>query len=222
MSTTDGTSGRPGSGSPSSGGSGTGSGGSGSSTDTRPLTAVRTEEGQKTARAVPAPGQGQQGPGQGQAQGGAQVQKTGSQPPQKTAQKSAAPRPAGRPAAPTGRRVRLTVSRIDPWSAMKMSFLLSVALGIALVVMVFVLWSVLAGMGIFDRVNDIAAQVFGADGSDPFDIMDYIGLGRVVSLSIVIGVIDVILITAIATLGAFLYNVSAALVGGLQLTLTDD
>ncbi|KAB7745789.1 DUF3566 domain-containing protein [Nostocoides sp. F2B08] len=105
---------------------------------------------------------------------------------------------------------------------MKMSFLLSVALGIAGVVMVFVLWSVLAGMGIFDAVNDIAAQVFGADGSDPFDIMDYIGLGRVVSLSIVIGVIDVILITAIATLGAFLYNVSAALVGGLQLTLTDD
>jgi hypothetical protein len=118
--------------------------------------------------------------------------------------------------------VRLTVSRIDPWSAMKMSFLLSVALGIAMVVMVFVLWSVLAGMGIFDRVNDIAAQVFGADGSAPFDVMDYIGLGRVVSLSIVIGVIDVILITAIATLGAFLYNVSAALVGGIQLTLTDD
>ena len=223
MSTTDGTSGRPGSGSPSSGGSGSGSGGSGSSTDTRPLTAVRTEEGQKTARAVPAQGQGQpQGSGQGPAQGGGPVQKSASQPPQKTAQKSAAPRPAGRPAPPTGRRVRLTVSRIDPWSAMKMSFLLSVALGIAMVVMVFVLWSVLAGMGIFDRVNDIAAQVFGADGSDPFDIMDYIGLGRVVSLSIVIGVIDVILITAIATLGAFLYNVSAALVGGLQLTLTDD
>ncbi|MGA8048070.1 MAG: DUF3566 domain-containing protein [Dermatophilaceae bacterium] len=219
MSTTDGTSGRPGSGSPSSGGSGSGSGGS--STDTRPISAVRTEEGQKTARAVPAPGQGQAQGGQGQG-GGGQVQQSTSQQPQKTAQKSAAPRPAGRGPAPTGRRVRLTVSRIDPWSAMKMSFLLSVALGIAMVVMVFVLWSVLAGMGIFDRVNDIAEQVFGADGSDPFDIMDYIGLGRVVSLSIVIGVIDVILITAIATLGAFLYNVSAALVGGIQLTLTDD
>jgi hypothetical protein len=44
----------------------------------------------------------------------------------------------------------------------------------------------------------------------------------VVSLSIVIGVIDVILMTAIATLGAFLYNVCSSLVGGLQLTLTDD
>ena len=117
--------------------------------------------------------------------------------------------------------MRLTVSRVDPWSAMKISFLLSVALGIAMVVMVFVLWTILAGMGVFDQVNGIIGQVV-QDGQQRFDIMDFIGLGRVLSLSIVIAVIDVILITAIATLGAFLYNVSSALVGGVQLTLTDD
>ena len=127
--------------------------------------------------------------------------------------------PAPRPVA--ARRVRLTVSRVDPWSAMKISFLLSVALGIAGVVMVFVLWTILAGMGVFDQVNGIVGQVV-QDGQQRFDIMDFIGLGRVLSLSIVIAVIDVILITAIATLGAFLYNVSSALVGGVQLTLTDD
>ena len=127
--------------------------------------------------------------------------------------------PAPRPAA--ARRVRLTVSRVDPWSAMKISFLLSVALGIAGVVMVFVLWTILAGMGVFDQINGIVGQVV-QDGQQRFDIMDFIGLGRVLSLSIVIAVIDVILITAIATLGAFLYNVSSALVGGVQLTLTDD
>ena len=126
-----------------------------------------------------------------------------------------APRPA------SARRVRLTVSRVDPWSAMKISFLLSVALGIAGVVMVFVLWTILAGMGVFDQINGIVGQVV-QDGQQRFDIMDFIGLGRVVSLSIVIAVIDVILVTAIATLGAFLYNVSSALVGGVQLTLTDD
>ena len=130
-----------------------------------------------------------------------------------------APRPAARPA--SARRVRLTVSRVDPWSAMKISFLLSVALGIAGVVMVFVLWTILAGMGVFDQINGIIGQVV-QDGQQRFDIMDFIGLGRVVSLSIVIAVIDVILVTAIATLGAFLYNVSSALVGGVQLTLTDD
>ena len=127
--------------------------------------------------------------------------------------------PAPRPA--SSRRVRLTVSRVDPWSAMKISFLLSVALGIAGVVMVFVLWTILAGMGVFDQINGIVGQVV-QDGQQRFDIMDFIGLGRVVSLSIVIAVIDVILVTAIATLVAFLYNVSSALVGGVQLTLTDD
>jgi hypothetical protein len=130
-----------------------------------------------------------------------------------------APRPAPRPA--SARRVRLTVSRVDPWSAMKIAFLLSVALGIAGVVMVFVLWTILAGMGVFDQINGIVGQVV-QDGQQRFDIMDFIGLGRVLSLSIVIAVIDVILMTAIATLGAFLYNVSSALVGGVQLTLTDD
>ena len=35
-------------------------------------------------------------------------------------------------------------------------------------------------------------------------------------------VVDVILITAIATLGAFLYNLSAALLGGIEVTLAED
>jgi hypothetical protein len=140
---------------------------------------------------------------------------TSGQPSAARAPAKAAPRPA------TARRVRLTVSRVDPWSAMKIAFLLSVALGIAGVVMVFVLWTILAGMGVFDQINGIVGQVV-QDGQQRFDIMDFVGLGRVVSLSIVIAVIDVILVTAIATLGAFLYNVSSALVGGVQLTLTDD
>ncbi|MDX5318542.1 MAG: DUF3566 domain-containing protein, partial [Actinomycetes bacterium] len=129
-----------------------------------------------------------------------------------------APAPA-RPA--PARRVRLTISRIDPWSAMQMSVLLSVALGIAGVVMVAVAWTILEGMGVFDQVNGVIGQVIQDEGQG-FDILDFVGFTRVVSLSIVIGVVDVILITAIATLGAFLYNVSSALVGGVQLTLTDD
>ncbi len=123
---------------------------------------------------------------------------------------------------PSPRRVKLTVSRVDPWSVMKMSFLLSVAVGIAGVVMITVLWMVLSSMGVFADINRTVEDVLSSNNGSPFDLMDYIGLGRVVSLSIVIGVIDVILMTAISTLGAFLYNVCSSLVGGLQLTLTDD
>ena len=207
--------------------------GSKSSSDTRPIKAGAQGQAAggsaagKTAERPAAPATGDQpGPGKGaQPVPGKTAQAVpaakAAAGKQAVAAKKTAPAKKGAPR-PAGRRVRLTVSRVDPWSVMKMSFLLSVAIGIAMVVMVFVLWSVLAGMGIFERINEIAADVLGADGSDPFDLMDYIGLARVMSLSIVIGVIDVILITAIATLGAFLYNVSSALVGGLQLTLTDD
>ena len=132
------------------------------------------------------------------------------------------PRPAASRAPRGGRRVKLMVSRVDPWSAMKVGFLLSVALGIAMVVMSAVLWSLLSAMGVFDSVNSLASQIIGDGSGQEFDIMDFLGFGRVVSLSIVIAVVDVILLTALATLGAFLYNIVASLVGGLHLTLTDD
>ena len=139
-------------------------------------------------------------------------------------QRPTGPRPAepqaARPSA-GGRRVRLTLSRVDPWSALKMSFLLSVALGIAMVVAVAALWLLLKGMGVFDQVNNLVGSII-QDGDKKFDIMDFVGFGRVVSLSIVFAAIDVVIFTAIATLGAFIYNVSASLVGGLGLTLTDD
>ena len=106
---------------------------------------------------------------------------------------------------------------------MKMSVLLSVALGIAMVVMVAVLWSILSGMGVFDQIDEAVRQIISSgDSQSNFSILDFVGFGQVLSLSIVIAVIDVLLITALATLAAFLYNVCSALVGGLQLTLTDD
>ncbi|WP_156822663.1 DUF3566 domain-containing protein [Demetria terragena] len=126
----------------------------------------------------------------------------------------------GRPPRATPRRVRLTLSRVDPWSVMKIAFLLSVAAAIAGIVMVAMMWLVLSGMGVFSSLQEMLTTLEAETST--FDLMDYIGFGRVVSLSVVIGVIDVVLVTAVATLGAFLYNVCASLVGGVQLTLSDE
>lgn len=121
------------------------------------------------------------------------------------------------------RRVRLTVQRVDPWSVFKIALLVSVALGIAGVVAVAVLWTVLSGMNVFATLNEFIIQVTtGEDSASTFDLMDYVGFGRVVSLAVVFGVINVILLTALATLTAFLYNVCTALVGGMHLTLSDE
>jgi hypothetical protein len=138
---------------------------------------------------------------------------------------------AGRPGAAAGtrpvsrsgpRKVRLTLARLDPWSVMKLGFLLSVAIGIAFVVLVAVLWMILDTMGVFSDIDRTVGTVLGSSSGTQFNLMDYVGFGRVISLATVIGVIDVFLLTALATLSAFLYNVCAQLVGGVQMTLTDD
>jgi Transmembrane domain of unknown function (DUF3566) len=118
------------------------------------------------------------------------------------------------------RKVRLTVARVDPWSVLKLSFLLSVALGIVLVTASVVLWSVLDAMGVFSSINNELRSIGSAQSK--FDINQWVGLGRVVSLTTVIAVVNVLIIMALSTLGALLYNLASSLVGGLQVTLSDD
>jgi hypothetical protein len=131
-----------------------------------------------------------------------------------------APTQQRRPGARPPRRARLRLTRIDPWSVMKTSFLLSIALGIVTIVSVFIVWSVLGAAGVWSSVNDTVSQIVGDDTT--FDITDYLGMSRVMGFTMIVAVIDVVLMTAVATLGAFLYNMAAALLGGIDVTLTED
>ena len=128
----------------------------------------------------------------------------------------------GAPSAPRVRRARLLLTRVDPWSVMKLSFLLAIALGVVAVVAVVVLWSVLDGMGVFSSINRIVNQVVTTPGSTPFNLLDYIGFKRVVGATTLLGLVNVVLITALSTVAAFLYNLATSLVGGLHVTLSED
>lgn len=136
------------------------------------------------------------------------------------------PTPTRAPAVPNAakapRRAHLRLTRIDPWSVMKTSFLLSVAFGIVTLVSVLIVWTVLGTAGVWDSVNEAVQGVVGASSGSGFDIKDYLGMGRVLGFTTLVAVIDVVLITAIATLSAFLYNMAAALLGGLEVTLVED
>jgi hypothetical protein len=120
------------------------------------------------------------------------------------------------------RRAQLRLVQVDAWSVMKTSFLLSIALGIVLVVAVAIIWSVLGAAGVWESINSIVQQAVGNTSGKPFDIEEYAGTSRVLGFTMIVAVLDVILITAIATLGAFLYNLSAALLGGIEVTLAED
>lgn len=134
----------------------------------------------------------------------------------------AAPAAAGGPQRSSGaaRRVRLSVSRVDPWSVMKLGFLLSVAAGIVLVVATVVAWQVLNAMGVF---SDLESLVTDLDAMAQFGtVLEYLRMRNIMSLATIFAIINVALLTALSALGAFLYNIVAALVGGVHLTLTDD
>lgn len=126
------------------------------------------------------------------------------------------------PRAPRPRRARLTASRVDPWSVMKMAFMLSIAWGIMTIVAVLVVWNVLDASGVFDSINSTVSDVLGANSTTKFDINDYVGFNKVAGFTTLICVVDVVLMTALATLGAFLYNLSASLLGGIEVTLAEE
>ncbi|HQR26790.1 MAG TPA: DUF3566 domain-containing protein, partial [Nocardioides sp.] len=120
------------------------------------------------------------------------------------------------------RRARLRLTRIDPWSVMKTAFLLSIALGVVTVVSVMMVWAVLGAAGLWDSINTTVQSVLGGEDAQSFDVTDYVGLTRVLGFTTLVAVVDVVLLTAIATLAAFLYNMAAALLGGIEVTLTED
>ncbi|MFY9633823.1 DUF3566 domain-containing protein [Pseudarthrobacter sp. BIM B-2242] len=190
-----------------------------------PASAPAGAPGQRPSQGQPAQGQ----PGQRPVQ---------SQPGQRPVQGQPGQRPAGagvRPGqgqtaqpglvkpAPKAkvRRARLLVSKVDPWSVLKMAFLLSVALGIVTVVAAIVLWTVLDLTGIFDQVDSLLGTLAGSEGGG-FELKKVASLGQVASFATIIAVVNVVLLTALSMLSAVLYNISATLVGGIGVTLTDD
>ncbi|KMO98043.1 DUF3566 domain-containing protein [Streptomyces roseus] len=123
---------------------------------------------------------------------------------------------------PRTRKARLRVAKADPWSVMKVSFLLSIALGVCTIVAAAVLWMVMDAMGVFSTVGGTISEATGSNEGNGFDLQSFLSLPRVLIFTSVIAVIDVVLATALATLGAFIYNLSAGFVGGVELTLAED
>jgi hypothetical protein len=120
------------------------------------------------------------------------------------------------------RRARLNLKRIDPWSVMKFSFAVSVVLFIVVVVATSVLYLALDAMGVWGEVNRSLGDLVNASGGQTASSGGFrITAWGVIGTSMLVGAVNVVLFTALATLGAFIYNVCADLVGGVELTLAE-
>jgi len=123
----------------------------------------------------------------------------------------------GQKAARGPRKARLQLRHIDTWSAMKISLVLSIVMFFVWMVAVGILYGVLSGLNVFDAINDTVGQLGGEEGT----ATELITPGLVFGGAALIGAINIVLFTALATIATYIYNLSADLVGGLEVTLTE-
>lgn len=119
------------------------------------------------------------------------------------------------------RRARLVLRRIDPWSVAKLTFVISIALLVVFVVAVSALYAILDLLGVFDTVNETVQNLTSEESGSGGGLEIVFSAGRVLGGATLLGGVYVVLVTALATLGALLYNVCADLAGGVEVTLTE-
>lgn len=123
---------------------------------------------------------------------------------------------AGRPRGPV--RASMQVRRIDPWSMLKVSGLLSVALFFVWMIAVAFLYLVLGAMGVWSKLNSNVGDLLTSGSGGGGDI---VSAGSIFGGAALIGLVNIVLLTAMATIGAYIYNLSTDIVGGVEVTLAD-
>ena len=112
----------------------------------------------------------------------------------------------------------MQIRRIDPWSTLKVSLTLSVALFFVWMVSVAFLYLVLGGMGVWAKLNsnvgDLLNNTSGSSG-------ELVSAGTIYGGAVLIGLVNIVLLSAMATVGAFIYNLATDLIGGIEVTLAD-
>ena len=119
----------------------------------------------------------------------------------------------------TTKQVRLKLVYVDFWSAVKLSFLIAVSLGIVLVVATILIWVVLNSTGIFGDLDDILKDILG----DPvFSVAASFSLAQVGLFAIVVALLNTVVGTALGAIAALLYNFSVRITGGLLVGFTNN
>ncbi len=116
------------------------------------------------------------------------------------------------------RRARLVVSRVDPWSVVKVTVLYSLCLFVILLVAVGVLWSVLNAAGVFDSVKSTAEDLTSKPNGG---VAQWLSLSRVMLIATLVGLANIVLVTVLSAIGSLLYNVCTDIVGGIEVTLSE-
>lgn len=117
------------------------------------------------------------------------------------------------------KQVRLKLVYIDFWSAVKLSFLIALCGAIVLVVAAFFIWVVVSSLGVLEQVDGLFGEILGDDAPS---IVELFSLGQVMLFAIILGIINLVAMTAIGAISALLYNLSVKVTGGLLVGFTNN
>lgn len=116
-------------------------------------------------------------------------------------------------------RASMQIRRVDPWTVLKVSMVLSVVLFFVWMIAVAFLYLVLGAMGVWSKLNsnvgDLLTSASGASGGE------LVSSGTIFGGATLIGLVNIVVLCALATIGAFIYNLTTDLVGGVEVTLAD-
>lgn len=115
-------------------------------------------------------------------------------------------------------RAGMQIRRIDPWSTLKVSLVLSVALFFVWMIAVAFLYLVLGGMGVWSKLNSNVGDLLNNTSGSSTEL---VSSSTIFGTALLIGLLNIVLLTAMATIGAFVYNLTTDLIGGVEVTLAD-
>ncbi|WP_329518958.1 MULTISPECIES: DUF3566 domain-containing protein [Thermomonosporaceae] len=184
----------------------------------------RTEKPRKPFGRREASGSGSSGSGAGAAGSGFAGTVLKDRPAPSVNAAPAAPASSDGPAGPkSARKAQLQLARLEPWSVMKFSFVMSLVCFVVLLVAVVVLYMILSGLGVFDAISDTINSLTRQQGETTggIDAGNWFSFIRVFGYTVLVGALNVLLITALSTVGSVIYNLAADLVGGVEVTLKE-
>jgi hypothetical protein len=104
---------------------------------------------------------------------------------------------------------------------MKFSSLISLVGFVVLFVAVAVIWFTLSKLGVFAKIEQTIGLVTYTKNHPGSNAASWFSAKRVLGYTALIGAINAILFTALATVGAALYNLVTSLTGGIEVTLKE-
>ncbi len=119
------------------------------------------------------------------------------------------------------RQAHLTLARVEPWSVMKFSFVASVVAFIILFVAVALLYMVLDALGVFTSLQHTVSTITSSQSSAGTNISTWFSASRILGYTGMLGAFNIVLITAMSTIGAVIYNLIARTIGGVEVTLRE-